>query len=106
MTSLAFIVGSILGSLISAAIISAYHLRNLRTMEEDVNHLKETQEAANALQHSMINNFRAQLKAYQAETGHRLGHVHNAYKILVAYRDNDVDYDIDEAIGYLGQALE
>lgn len=31
--------------------------------------------------------------------------VYEAYRILVDARDNDTDFDIDEVIGYLGEAL-
>lgn len=32
--------------------------------------------------------------------------VYEAYKILVDYRDNGDDLDIDAAIGFLGEALD
>lgn len=32
--------------------------------------------------------------------------VYEAYKILVNARDNNTDFDIDEVIGYLGEALD
>lgn len=32
--------------------------------------------------------------------------VYEAYRILVEARDNNADFDMDEVIGYLGEALE